>query len=240
MSECRLFVDSPLQACRNIALNQSQGHYLRQVMRLSIGDRIILFDGEGGEYEAMISQLGRQHSSCHILNFCSVDRELPVQIHIVQAAARSDRVETVLQKGTELGAASFQIAASKRAALKLKGDKLERRIKRWRAIVTEAAEQSGRTRVPDIFWRPSLTHVQAHGHCFCLHTTAEKRWPEVRQGIMQSPEITLAFGPEGGWNPRDIESIKALGFTPLRFGPRILRTETAAPALLAAVQACLD
>lgn len=240
MSDCRLFIDSPLLVGRDIPLSQGQGHYLRQVMRLSTGDTVILFDGTGGEYKAAISQLTRQHSACHVLDFHPIDRELPMRIHIVQAAARSDRTETVLQKGTELGAASFQICASERTTLKLRDVKLSRRLDRWRAIIIEASEQSGRTRIPDIFWRPSLTDIQAHGHCLCLHVSAENIWSEVRQEISDALAITFAFGPEGGWSCQDITSLGTLGFTTLNFGPRIMRTETAAPALLAAVQACLD
>ena len=240
MSDRRLFIDSPLQVGRDLALSQAQGHYLRQVMRLAIGDAIILFNGKGGEYEATISQLSKQHSACHILNFRSIDREMPMQVHIVQAAARSDRIEAVLQKGTELGAASFQICSSERTTLKLGDAKLARRLDRWRAIAIEAAEQSGRTCVPDVFWRPSLADVESHSKSFCLHVTSEKSWPEARQEIAGASAITFVIGPEGGWSNRDIEVLETLGFTTLQFGPRIMRTETAAPALLAAVQACLD
>lgn len=240
MSDCRLFVDSPLQVGRDLVFNQDQGHYLRQVMRLAVGDSVTLFNGESGEYEATISQLSKQHSACHVLDFHPVTRELPIPVHIIQAAARSDRIETALQKGTELGAASFQICSSERTTLKLGDAKLARRLDRWRAIIIEAAEQSGRTCVPDVFWRPSLRDVQTHGHSFCLHTTAEKGWPEVRSEITGASAITFAIGPEGGWSNRDIEMLETLGITTLKFGPRIMRTETAAPALLAAVQACID
>jgi len=106
---CRLYLDQELRVGNSIALPDEQAHYLRSVMRLAIGDPLVLFNGAGGEFHCRIEQLARQHSSCLIESFVDTNREMNCKVHIVQAACRSEKIETVLQKATELGAASFQI-----------------------------------------------------------------------------------------------------------------------------------
>jgi len=212
-------------------------HYLRTVMRQKPGDSVILFNGSGGEFHAVIDTLGRQNPSCHITGFDPVNREMACRVHIVQAACRSEKIETVLQKATELGAASFYITRSKRSSLKLEGSKLDKRMQRWRKIIIEAAEQSGRTAIPEITWYHRLEDIPSTGMALTLHPHTTESWHIIRADIPQQSNITLAIGPEGGWSDDDINKLTALGFRNMLFGPRIMRTETAAPALLAAIQA---
>lgn len=236
----RLYSDAPLNKGSDIELEQSQGHYLRHVLRLEAGDGIILFDGSGGEHHAEIQLLSKQRSVCRLLAYDDVEREMACRVHIVQAACPSDKIEIVLQKGTELGAAGFQIAVSERSALRLNETRLAARLERWRRIIIEAAEQSGRTRIPQIFWRASLNEIETHGAAYALHPQAGLDWTDARRQIANTGEAIFAVGPEGGWSPGDLDKLEQLGFQGLCFGPRIMRTETAAPALLAAVQAILD
>jgi len=236
----RIFTGALLECGRDVQLSAEHGHYLRQVLRLQKGDHLVLFDGAGGEYQAEITLLSKQACTCQVLSFDAVDRELSLPVHIIQAACRSDKIESVLQKCTELGAASFQIVASDRATLRLAASKLDARLSRWRKIIVEAAEQSGRTRVPEIAWRQALSDIRFQGSCFVLEPEAALHWIDTRQGMRDATSICLAVGPEGGWSARDLEQWRELGFQGLGFGPRILRTETAAPALLSAIQAVLD
>ncbi|MDQ6969607.1 MAG: 16S rRNA (uracil(1498)-N(3))-methyltransferase [Mariprofundus sp.] len=235
---CRLYLNQELTVASSITLESDQAHYLRSVMRLAAGDEIILFNGCGGEYLCSIEQLARNHLLCRIESFSDISRELPNRIHIVQAACRSEKIETVLQKATELGAASFSIVRSERSSLKLDAAKLNKRLQRWQQIIIEAAEQSGRTIVPKIHWINNLASVPALGLCFTLHPEATATsWQQESQSIQQADDISLAIGPEGGWSQRDIDTLNGADFRCLTFGPRIMRTETAAPALLAAIQA---
>jgi len=237
---CRLYLDQELYAGTNIALPEDQAHYLRSVMRLAVGDPLVLFNGEGGEFLCQIEQLARQHSSCFIESFVDINREMHCKVHIVQAACRSEKIETVLQKATELGAASFQIVRSERSSLKLEGVKLNKRIERWQKIIIEAAEQSGRTAVPTVSWHHTLSGINLEGASFILQPDAATSWRQQRKKITDATDITLAIGPEGGWSTRDVEVLSQRpqgGFQALSFGPRVMRTETAAPALLAAIQA---
>ncbi len=234
---CRLYLDQALQIGASVTLPADQAHYLRQVMRLQSGDAVVIFNGRGGEYRGHIEQLSKAHSSCLLESFADINRELAFQAHIIQAACRNEKIEAVLQKGTELGAASFQIVRSQRASLKLAGDKLDRRLLRWRKIIIEATEQSGRTRIPDLFWRDSLTSLSGEGLCIALHPDAATGWSETKRSLAIAPDISLAIGPEGGWSAGDLKALRMRGFHGLAFGSRILRTETAAPSLLAAIQA---
>ncbi len=241
MPRCRIYLDQPLKTGDEATIPADQTHYLRHVMRLVSGDQIILFNGEGGEYEATVTGLSRQGGSCHIESFVDVNRELPLSVHIIQCANKSDKIETVLQKCTELGAASFQIASSERSQFKLAGKKLDSRLARWQKIIIEAAEQSGRTSIPAVTWHRSLQETKAIGTAYALHPESALQWQQVKSGIITAGNnITLATGPEGGWSRRDLETLSGLGFSSLMFGPRIMRTETAAPAILAAIQAVLD
>ncbi len=240
MPDCRLFLDTELQTGIPIAIPSGQAHYLRHVMRLSSGDQLTLFNGRGGEYTATIEKLAREHASCMPIKFSDVNRELPCRVHIIQCANKSEKIETVLQKATELGAASFQIANSERSQFKLGANKLDSRLERWQKIIIEAAEQSGRTALPELTWRPSLKEVAVPGKGFALHPEAAVPWSSVREEIRLAPEITFAIGPEGGFSSRDLEILGKQGLSVLAFGPRVMRTETAAPALLAALQSLSD
>lgn len=240
MPVTRLYVNGPLTQGLEVELDADHSHYLRKVLRLSCGDRLTLFNGHGGEFLAEITLIGRDAVRCLPVAFVQAERELMPRVHLVQAAVRSEKIDAIVQKATELGAASFQIAVSERAQLRLAGDKLANRLGRWRKIIVEAAEQSGRTSLPTIAWRERLDGIKAAGSGFYLHPAAELAWPAVRQALAAASDVTLAVGPEGGWSKKDMATLSQLGLVPLRFGPRIMRTETAAPALLAAVQAILD
>ncbi|ATX82673.1 16S rRNA (uracil1498-N3)-methyltransferase [Mariprofundus ferrinatatus] len=237
---CRLYIDCDLAPGSSVELPADQSHYLHTVMRLGAGDCVILFNGRAGEYSGTIKTLSKQRATIHLQSFSDIDREMPCRVHIVQAACRSEKIDSILQKGTELGAASFHIVRSERSSLKLEGGRLNKRLERWQKIISEAAEQSERTAMPEINWLDKLTDSPATGLCYALHPETDTHWSAEKENIIAAKDITLAIGPEGGWSPRDIELLASLGFKSLTFGPRIMRTETAAPALLAAIQSLID
>lgn len=237
---CRLYIDEEIRVGDSISIDSEQGRYLRSVMRLSAGHPVVLFNGYGGEYRGVVELLSKDESSIYVESFDDISRELQPRVHIVQAACRSEKIETVLQKATELGAASFSIIRSERSSLKLNDTKLKTRLGRWQKIIVEAAEQSGRTIVPEVKWVDKLSAIPSQGVCYYLHPNESSAWHSQREKIICSSDTTLAIGPEGGWSRRDITTFSETGFTPLMFGPRIMRTETAAPALLAAIQSLIN
>lgn len=194
MPHCRIFLTQPLEPGYDTEIPADQAHYLRHVMRLASGDPVTIFNGQGGEYKATVIGLTKQGGSCHIEEFINVDRELPIHIHIIQCANKSDKIETVLQKCTELGAATFQIANSERSQFKLTDKKLTSRLDRWQKIIIEAAEQSERTAIPSITWQPSLKNLQVTGNAYTLHPESAIQWHEERENISTATDITLAVG----------------------------------------------
>ena len=239
---CRLYVQQPLQIGQRVILPADQTHYLRSVMRLQRGDAVLLFNGEGGEFGALIDHLNQHAGELCVQDFFDPSREMGLNVHIIQAACRNEKIEHVLQKSTELGAASLHIVRSERSTLKLNEAKLQQRLQRWQKIVIEAAEQSGRTRVPSVSWHARLSdlprlHLQGAG--YVMHPAAAQSWQQLRASLTAHRDLRIAIGPEGGWSPAELQMLTQCDFTPLQFGPRIMRTETAAPAILAALQALL-
>ncbi|MDQ6995487.1 MAG: 16S rRNA (uracil(1498)-N(3))-methyltransferase [Mariprofundaceae bacterium] len=239
MPHCRIFFPQPLALHTSLPIAENITHYLRHVMRLHEGDFMTVFDGQGGEYQARIEQLSKQHASCYLTSFEDVCRELPIPIHIIQCANKSEKIETVLQKGTELGAASFHITNSQRSVLKLSGIKLNKRLERWQRIIIEAAEQSERTSIPKLHWHAHLSDIPSFEHGYALHPHQSTPWQKLREHLCQAHSLAYAIGPEGGWSNDDLNVFADKGFQNMTFGSRIMRTETAAPALLAATQALL-
>ncbi|MDQ6989621.1 MAG: 16S rRNA (uracil(1498)-N(3))-methyltransferase [Mariprofundaceae bacterium] len=234
---CRIYLNVELAAQTLVQIEAEQARYLRQVMRLQAGDPITVFNGSGGEYQAELTFLAKDGGECRLADLDAVNRELPCGVHIIQAANKSEKIETVLQKATELGASSFQIVNSERSTLKLPDNKREKRLLRWQKIVVEAAEQSERTAVPSVAWLTKLDQVQTQGAAFALHPRDAQTWATCREHIQGFNDITLAIGPEGGWTTQDLQCLHHKGFATLTFGARVMRTETAAAALLAAIQA---
>ena len=237
--QCRIYLDVELTLHALVDIDAEQARYLRQVMRLQAGDMITVFNGHGGEYIAELTSLSKSSGQCQLVEFMDIQRELPCRVHIIQAANRSEKIETVLQKATEMGASSFQIVNSERATLNLPINKREKRLQRWQKIIMEAAEQSERTAMPSVAWYDKLNQVSQYGQCFVLHPREARMWQDIRSDLLQLKDITLAVGPEGGWTNQELDYFQSQGFQPLCFGARVMRTETAAPALLAAIQAVL-
>jgi len=236
---CRIYLQAELAAQALANIGPEQARYLKQVMRLQVGDMITVFNGCGGEYPAELTFLAKDSGECLLGDFIDVSRELTCRVHIIQAANRSEKIETVLQKATEMGAASFQILNSERATFSLPSSKRQKRLERWQKIVVEAAEQSERTSVPTVVWQDKLAQIERKGVCFVLHPRDAVLWQDIRHALPDMQDITLAIGPEGGWTDQELKFMQSQDFEALMFGERVMRTETAAPALLAAIQAVL-
>ncbi len=236
---CRIYIPLEMDAHQRVSIDGEQAKYLRQVMRMQAGDGITVFNGQGGEYAAELTFLAKEGGECLLSEHVDVSRELPCQVHVIQAANRKEKIETVLQKATEMGAAGFQIVNSERATLSLPDNKREKRLERWQKIIIEAAEQCERTRVPTVDWKDKLAQVAQYGACFVLHPRDAILWKDIRDQVSSTQDITLAVGPEGGWTNQELSFLQEKGFQSLTFGERVMRTETAAPALLAAIQAVI-
>lgn len=237
MTVPRFYCPMALGVGETVDLPDAAAHHAARVLRLRNGDRLTLFNGYGGEYAAVIASVARDQVGVEIQSFRDIDRESPLAVTLVQAISGGDRMEITLQKAVELGVAGIAPVISHRSVMRLTGERAEKRMQRWQQIVIAACEQCGRNRVPPV--APILTLPE------WLETgeRAPSRWmlsPYANQSLRAlakpAQELQLLVGPEGGFTEEEEGAAMHAGFTGIRLGPRTLRTETAAPALLAAMQ----
>ena len=235
----RVHVDQRLIAGSELVLPESAAAHLVRVLRLGVGDACVLFNGDGHDYAARIVAAGKRELRVAIDSATRVERESPLSLVLLQGVARGEKMDLILQKATELGASAFHPLWSQRSEVKLDESRAEKRLAHWRSVVASACEQSGRAVVPEVAAPLSLAAVlgalPAGGTRLILDPEGEFAFGTLQLEAQQP--AYLAIGPEGGWSPQDREQLRAAGFRGLRLGPRILRTETAGLAAIAALQA---
>ena len=233
----RSFVAHPLAVGDTIALPEDAAAHLVRVLRLQPGDPCVLFNGDGFDRDARIISVGKREVLAEIVGSRPVDNESPLAITLLQGIARGEKMDLILQKATELGVVRILPVSSERSEVKLDAQRADRRVAHWREVVVSACEQSGRARVPEVGAPQPLAQAAAlrEGRGLLLDPFAEQTLSALQGSELRT--CTLAIGPEGGWSPRDREQLAAAGFEGLRLGPRILRTETAGIAAIAALQA---
>jgi 16S rRNA (uracil1498-N3)-methyltransferase len=239
MRTTRVHVDAPLAPGVELDLPEGPAAHLGRVLRLGVGDACVLFNGDGHDYAARVTVAGKRDVRVAVEQATRVDAESPLAITLLQGVARGEKMDLILQKATELGVAAIVPLWSQRSEVKLDGARAEKRLAHWRNVIVSACEQSGRARIPDVAGPLALDKALATLPVSGLRLTLD---PEGEHGLTalevdQSQSIHLAVGPEGGWSARDIEQLQAAGFAGLKLGPRILRTETAGLAAIAALQA---
>lgn len=235
----RVHVDQPLRVGDEIALPEGPATHLARVLRLGVGDACVLFNGDGHDYAARIVAQGKRELRVAIDSAQAVERESPLTLVLLQGVARGEKMDLILQKATELGAHAFHPLWSQRSEVKLDESRAEKRLAHWRSVVSSACEQSGRAHVPEVAAPVALSAVLASlptgGLRLILDPEGELSFSTL--SVDAGAPVYLAIGPEGGWSPNDREQLRAAGFHGLRLGPRILRTETAGLAAIAALQA---
>lgn len=238
----RVFVDLPLCEHSELTLPPETAHYLLTVLRLGAGRPLTLFDGRGQEFAAELLQGSRKNAVVAVASAHTPATESPLATTVALGVSRGERMDWALQKLTELGVHRIVPLFTERAEVKLSGDRLGKRLQHWSRILVSAAEQSGRVRVPELAEPQSLSDYLAHWaatappaaeHCaLVLDPTANARL----QSMPPPAQVSLLVGPEGGLAGDEVHRAVGAGFTPMGLGPRVLRTETAPVAALAAVQ----
>lgn len=206
-----------------------------QVLRLKPGAKLILFDGQGYEYTAELNDVGKRQSAAKIISKQKTDVESPVHTTLLQGVSRGERMDYSIQKAVELGVNRIIPITTERCNVTLAGQRAEKKLMHWQGVIVSACEQSGRSVLPHLDSISSFEQVLTAplaGQKIVLDPTAETGF-----AAMQKVErVTLLIGPEGGLTDEEISLAKQAGFSATRFGPRVLRTETAAVAALAAIQ----
>jgi 16S rRNA (uracil1498-N3)-methyltransferase len=235
MRVIRAFVDAPLAVGARIALPEDVAGHLVRVLRLGAGDAFVLFNGDGRDYDACIVSVGKKAVEAEIESMREPRNESPLRIVLVQGIARGEKMDWILQKATELGVAGIVPVHAERGEVRLDGERAEKRVRHWRSVVVAACEQSGRARIPEVAAPRPLADALGN-----LPRSRLLLDPEAMQSLPSTigdNACALAIGPEGGWSPTDIATLQAADFIGARLGPRVLRTETAGLAAIAALQA---
>lgn len=231
----RIYADAELRADAELALSERAAHHLVKVLRHRVGDRVTLFDGRGREATAEIVSAHRRHGCrVRVIETVEVSRESPLRIELLPGLSRGEKMDLVVQKTVELGVAAIRPIITQRS--EVRPDKsAASRLARWQEIAIGACEQSGRTYLPEVHAPIAIEDVAANGPTRLVLN------PASATGLAERPpadsEISLAIGPEGGFSDQDLALLERNGFRGVRFGPRILRTETAGIAAVAALQA---
>lgn len=234
-------VDLPLHPGQELDLPEDIANHLVRVMRLASGDACILFNGDGHDYHAQLIEVGKRNARVRIESATAVDNESPLSITLLQGIARGEKMDLILQKSTELGVAALVPVNSERSEVRLQGERASKRLAHWNNVVASACGQSGRALIPPVSAPANLAQACAELPADSLRLCLDPRgqWRLDTLPAVGAGGIVVAIGPEGGWSPRDLQVLSEAGFSGLQLGPRVLRTETAGLAALAALQAQL-
>lgn len=206
-----------------------------QVLRLKPGALIRLFDGNGTEFEATLTQVERKRSQVQLQRQLESDAESPLDITLLQGISRGERMDFAIQKAVELGVKTIKPVVTERCNVQLSQERAEKRLRHWQGVLISACEQSGRAYLPELAPVTTLDESMAASRDE-LKLVLDPQASQSFHGLNQAKALTLLIGPEGGLSDTEIMQAKQAGFTAVQFGPRILRTETAATAALAVVQ----
>ncbi|MCK5811195.1 MAG: 16S rRNA (uracil(1498)-N(3))-methyltransferase [Cocleimonas sp.] len=232
----RFYISHSLQIGLTLALPKDIHRHAIQVLRLKANDVLILFNGEGGEYKATLISAEKRHSVVNITSYDAADKESPLEITLALSMIKADKMDFALQKAVEMGVNILQPLYTKRSVVKLKANRLDKKLTHWDGVIKAACEQSGRTVLPQLFapialepWLQtpfSLRLAMLPGD----HSTITSLHPP------ENKQIALLVGPEGGFTDQEVDLLLSSHVKGIQFGPRILRAETAVIAGIALCQ----
>jgi len=231
-----VYSEEPLTAGKSFTLAGSAANHIMRVLRLRQGDALTLFDGRGGEYGARITGFRKDSVQADVLEHRDVERESPLLLTLAQGVSRGERMDWVVQKATELGVQRIIPVLTERSVVKLDERQSERKTQHWRAIAISACEQCGRNRLPEVTAATGLHDVIRSVDASTTRVLLSPLGKLRARDLVGAASITMLIGPEGGLSENEQEAAVRAGFQQVSMGPRILRTETAAVAALAAFQ----
>ena len=239
MSAPRFYCTPPLHFGATFELPPKAAHHAHRVLRLRVNDQVQVFDGEGNAIDAMISEINGKRVVLGKLAPCATEQLSLLHIVLAQAMCGSEKMDWVIQKATELGAAEIQPVQTQRSVAKLSSERAEKRIEHWHSVAVAACEQCGRNVLPQVHapqefsaWLAQMRSIPDAK--FIL--LPEEGATTLREQPSPQGSVTLLVGPEGGFSGDEARLAQQVGFIPIRLGTRVLRTETAAVAGIAALQ----
>jgi 16S rRNA (uracil1498-N3)-methyltransferase len=237
MNQPRFYCREALSPGAHIDLPEPVARHAVRVLRLPPGAAVVLFDGRGGEYDARIERIERDRVVAALGAWRDVERESGLAVTLIQAVQAGEKMDYTVQKAVELGVSHIVPVDSRRSVTRLAGERAARRVAHWQGVAAAACEQCGRNQVPQLAPLEKLENWLARPASGVLRLILA---PDAEQALVDLPPVTnvqMLIGAEGGLDPQEIVAAKQVGFKAVRMGPRILRTETAGLAALAAMQA---
>ncbi|MDD2834278.1 MAG: 16S rRNA (uracil(1498)-N(3))-methyltransferase [Methylotenera sp.] len=238
MANLRFYTNTPLTVGSSIPLSESAAAHATRALRLEVGDQATVFNGDGFDYECILSAVKKNNVLVNIIKATEVHNESPLNITLLQAISSGDRMDFTIQKSVELGVKKIQPITSLRSVVKLSAVRAEKRTEHWQNIAISACEQSGRAIVPKVLMPVSLENWLGLNSAekttrILLNPVGAKKLTELTP---ESTAIQLLIGAEGGLSENEITLATSHGFQSILLGPRVLRTETAALAAISAMQ----
>ncbi|PUE35091.1 16S rRNA (uracil(1498)-N(3))-methyltransferase [Limnohabitans sp. Jir72] len=235
----RFHCPAPLQTGLALSLPPGAARHV-QVLRMQPGDVITLFNGEGGEFDATVTRMGRSDVEVEVGAYHAIEREAPCAVHLLAGITANERMDWLVEKATELGAVSITPVMAERSVLKLKGERADKKLAHWQGVAVAAAEQCGRNRVTRIDNACTLAqwlaqHPAGADTGVRLVLSLSEGTRPLAEAVQGQMDVTLLSGPEGGLCPAEEALALSAGFVPVTLGPRVLRAETAPLAVLAAL-----
>ena len=234
----RIFVDGPLKSSTQVALPSAGAYHVARVLRMREGAPLRVFDGSGSEFQAEIVRVEGDAVTVQLVAQAQPAAESPLRINLIQGISRGERMDWTLQKATELGVSAIAPVLTARSVVRLDDKQAEKKQGHWRAIVIGACEQCGRSRIPPVSPATTLRDYFANVRKDGMRLVLSPAAPGSLAGIASLPsKVDLLIGPEGGLEDDELVAAQKAGFMPVRLGPRVLRTETAAVVALSVMQA---
>lgn len=238
MRRIRHFIEGPLVPGAIVMLPEHALGHLVRVLRLGVGDGFVLFNGDGADYQAKLLSIGKRSAEAIVGERVVIDNESPLHITLAQGVARGEKMDLILQKAVELGVHGIAPIITERTEVRLDAERSEKRMQHWRGVMAAACEQCGRARLPVLHAPeplPVFAAAQRSARRLILDPNGGKSIADL--SLQQEDSLCLLIGPEGGLSERDLAALHAARFEGLRLGPRVLRTETAGIAAIAALNA---
>jgi len=234
----RFHCPQPLVPGSLVDLPEAVAHHLH-VVRQQSGDELVLFNGEGGQVRARLVEIGKRRATAEILVHDAVDVELPFRVTLAQGLPEGSKMDWIVEKAVELGVGAIQPLAAQRSVVRLSGERADKRLAHWQAVVVSASEQCGRNRLADVAPVQDVDRWLAAPSTGTRILLSPRADASLAQWTRQTPaqDVTLLVGPEGGLTDQEEDAARAAGALALSMGPRVLRTETAGLAALAILAA---
>ena len=231
----RIYTPQALAANHTLPLDNDAANHVGRVLRMQAGQALQLFNGDGNNYAATITEVSKKQVTVKIIDAQTNPVESPLNIHLGQAISRGDRMDFAIQKAVELGVTEITPLFTERCGVKLDGERLSKRNEQWQKIAISACEQSGRSVIPVVHPAINLDQWLAQD-TNSLQLTLDPRASATIKTLTASQHIRLVIGPEGGFTDIEVAATSLAGFTGIQLGPRVLRTETAALSAISALQ----